>query len=166
MKCLLRYQCPLPVVRTTNNGFFTAYKRLAEDQPDLVLHLGDYQYEYKKNSYLAPGCNVRDHNGPETVTLEGYRQRHAQYKADADLQAAHAIAPWLVVWDDHEVDNNWAGSVPENNNANQLNDTTEHFLQRRPAAFMAYYENMPLPVDTARRSGHEDLPKDPVGPAG
>jgi alkaline phosphatase D len=96
------------------HGFFTAYRRLAEDQPDLVLHLGDYQYEYKKGSYVTGGGNVRDHEGPETVTLENYRQRHAQYKADADLQAAHAAAPWLVVWDDHEVDNNWADEVPEN----------------------------------------------------
>ena len=54
------------------HGFFTAYRRLAEDQPDLVLHLGDYQYEYKKDSYVVGGGNVRDHEGPETVTLEGY----------------------------------------------------------------------------------------------
>lgn len=126
------------------HGYFTAYTRLAEDQPDLVLHLGDYLYEYKKDSYVIGGGNPRDHQGPETVTLEGYRQRHAQYKSDADLQAAHAIAPWLVVWDDHEVDNNWADEVPENSDAGQQNDTTERFRQRRAAAFQAYYENMPL----------------------
>lgn len=126
------------------HGYFTAYKRLAEDHPDLVLHLGDYVYEYKKDSYVIGGGNPRDHEGPETVSLAGYRQRHAQYKADADLQAAHAIAPWLVVWDDHEVDNNWADDIPENTDAGQLNDTTEHFRQRRAAAFQAYYENMPL----------------------
>ncbi len=126
------------------HGYFTAYRRLAEDQPDLVLHLGDYQYEYKKGSYVTAGGNVRDHEGPETVTLENYRQRHAQYKADADLQAAHAAAPWLVVWDDHEVDNNWADEVPENADPAQLNDTTANFRRRRAAAFQAYYENMPL----------------------
>ena len=126
------------------HGYFTAYKRLAEDHPDLVLHLGDYLYEYKKDSYVIGGGNPRDHEGPETVSLAGYRQRHAQYKSDADLQAAHAIAPWLVVWDDHEVDNNWADEIPENTDAGQLNDTTEHFRQRRAAAFQAYYENMPL----------------------
>jgi alkaline phosphatase D len=126
------------------HGFFTAYRRLAEDQPDLVLHLGDYQYEYKKGSYVTGGGNVRDHEGPETVTLENYRQRHAQYKADADLQAAHAAAPWLVVWDDHEVDNNWADEVPENADPAQLNDTSANFRKRRAAAFQAYYENMPL----------------------
>ena len=88
-------------------------------------------------------ADPRDHEGPETNAW-GYRQRHAQYKADADLQAAHAIAPWLVVWDDHEVDNNWADEVPGEQDAGQLNDTTEHFRQRRAAAFQAYYENMPL----------------------
>lgn len=126
------------------HGYFTAYSRLAQDHPDLVLHLGDYLYEYKKDSYVIGGGNPRDHAGPETVSLASYRQRHAQYKADADLQAAHAVAPWLVVWDDHEVDNNWADEVPENKDAGQLNDTTEHFRQRRAAAFQAYYENMPL----------------------
>ncbi|NEA32825.1 alkaline phosphatase D family protein [Streptomyces sp. SID13031] len=118
------------------HGWFTAYRRLAEDRPDLVLHLGDYQYEYTKNTYVAPGGNVRDHDGPETTTLASYRQRHAQYKSDLDLQAAHAVAPWLVVWDDHEVDNNWADEIPEK--------PEEGFLERRAAAFQAYYENMPL----------------------
>lgn len=126
------------------HGYFSAYRRLAEDHPDLVLHLGDYLYEYKKGSYVIGGGNPRDHEGPETITLETYRQRHAQYKADADLQAAHAVAPWAVVWDDHEVDNNWADDVPENQDAAQLNDSVEHFRQRRAAAFQAYYENMPL----------------------
>ncbi|MQY07930.1 alkaline phosphatase D family protein [Actinomadura macrotermitis] len=123
------------------HGHFTAYRRLAEEHPDLILHLGDYQYEYAKDSYEIPGGNVRDHEGPETVTLAGYRQRHAQYKSDPDLQAAHRAAPWLVVFDDHEVENNWAGDVPE-----EGSDTPERdeFLKRRAAAFQAYYENMPL----------------------
>ncbi|WP_245740130.1 alkaline phosphatase D family protein [Nonomuraea maritima] len=121
------------------HGYFTAYRRLAEERPDLVLHLGDYQYEYTSNTYTAPGGNVRDHEGPETQTLAGYRQRHAQYKADPDLQAAHAAAPWLVVWDDHEVDNNWADEVHE-----RPQNPQPDFLARREAAFRAYYENMPL----------------------
>ncbi|HEX6684932.1 MAG TPA: alkaline phosphatase D family protein [Candidatus Limnocylindrales bacterium] len=121
------------------HGYFTAYRRLAEDNPDLIVHLGDYQYEYTKDTYNIPGGNPRDHEGPETVTLANYRQRHAQYKADPDLQAAHAVAPWLVVFDDHEVDNNWADEVYENPNIPQPD-----FLQRRAAAFQAYYENMPL----------------------
>ncbi|WP_182899039.1 alkaline phosphatase [Microbispora sp. H10830] len=120
------------------HGYFTSYRRLAEDHPDLVLHLGDYQYEYTKNTYVAAGGNVRDHEGPETTTLANYRQRHAQYKTDPDLQAAHAGAPWLVVFDDHEVDNNWADEMPEHP------EEQPTFLERRAAAFRAYYENMPL----------------------
>jgi alkaline phosphatase D len=120
------------------HGFFTAYRRLAEDEPDLVLHLGDYQYEYKAGFYVAPGGNPRDHAGPETTDLATYRQRHAQYKSDPDLQAAHAVAPWLVVWDDHEVDNNWADEI------NEKPEDQAGFLARRAAAFQAYYENMPL----------------------
>ncbi|GAA1683180.1 alkaline phosphatase PhoD [Glycomyces endophyticus] len=123
------------------HGYFTAYRHMAESRPDLILHLGDYQYEYKAGVYNSPDGNVRDHEGPETVTLATYRQRHAQYKADADLQAAHLVAPWLVIWDDHETENNWADEVPENGS-----DTPDpaDFLVRRAAAFQAYWENMPL----------------------
>ncbi|WP_248965905.1 alkaline phosphatase D family protein [Sphaerisporangium perillae] len=140
---LLSYGGPLAMAFVScaqyEHGYFTSYRRLAEEHPDLILHLGDYQYEYTKDTYTIPGGNVRDHEGPETETLAGYRQRHAQYKADPDLQAAHAAAPWLVVWDDHEVDNNWADEVPEKPEVPQPN-----FLTRREAAFRAYYENMPL----------------------
>ncbi|TWP45219.1 alkaline phosphatase [Lentzea tibetensis] len=118
------------------HGYFTAYKRLAEDEPDLILHLGDYQYEFEKGVHVAPNGNVRVVDGPATVTLANYRQRYGQYKADLDLQAAHAVAPWSVVWDDHEVDNNWAGGMPDKPQA--------HFPERRRAAFQAYYENMPI----------------------
>ncbi|MEV4823011.1 alkaline phosphatase D family protein [Micromonospora sp. NPDC049274] len=118
------------------HGYFTAYRRLAETEPELILHLGDYQYEYAPDTYTVPGGNPRDHEGPETRTLANYRQRHAQYKTDADLQAAHAVAPWVVVFDDHEVENNWADEVPE--------APDPEFPARRAAAFQAYYENMPL----------------------
>ncbi len=113
------------------SGYFTAYRRMAEDQPDLILHLGDYQYEYP-----ASPDDFRKVLGPETKTLANYRQRHAQYKTDPDLQLAHSITPWLVVWDDHEVENNWADEVPE--------EPHDNWMQRRAAAFKAYYENMPL----------------------
>ncbi|MDR7302549.1 alkaline phosphatase D family protein [Haloactinomyces albus] len=112
-------------------GYFTAYRRMAEEEPGLILHLGDYQYEYP-----ASEDDVRTVLGPETRTLANYRQRHAQYKTDQDLQLAHSIAPWLVIWDDHEAENNWADEVPEQPDPN--------FLERRAAAFQAYYENMPL----------------------
>ncbi|CAA0128469.1 Alkaline phosphatase D [Mycolicibacterium vanbaalenii] len=114
-------------------GWFTAYRRLAEEHPDLVLHLGDYHYEYGAG---RSAVRVRDHVGSETVTLAQYRQRYAQYKTDPDLQAAHAAAPWLAVFDDHEVADNWAGTVPAR--------PDPAFGHRRAAALQAYHENMPL----------------------
>ncbi len=113
------------------HGWFTAYRRLAEETPDLVVHLGDYQYEF-----AGRDGGVRRHAGPETVTLADYRRRYAQYKTDPDLQAAHAVAPWLVVFDDHEVADNWADETPE--------QPAPDFPARRAAALRAYYENMPL----------------------
>lgn len=118
------------------HGFFTAYHRIAEEAPDLVLHLGDYMYEFRRDQYVARSGNVRDFVGEETCTLADYRRRHAQYKTEPGLQAAHAAAPWSVVFDDHEVDGNWADLSPER--------PERHFRERRAAAFRAYYENMPL----------------------
>jgi alkaline phosphatase D len=120
------------------HGFFTAYRHLARERFDVVLHLGDYFYEYPKQTYVSPDGNVRDALGPETTDLRTYRLRHAQYKTDHDLQAAHASAPWLTVFDDHEVDNNWADDVPEDE------QTRAQLLRRRAAAFQAYYEHLPL----------------------
>ncbi len=125
------------------HGYFTAYRRIAEDDPDLVLHLGDYLYEFRHGAYVAHPHNVGHAVGPETVTLAGYRQRHAQYKTDPDLQLAHAAAPWSVVWDDHEVEGNWAGMTPAHPEAD--------FRRRRAAAFQAYYEHMPLRRTSAPR---------------
>ncbi|NUW38363.1 alkaline phosphatase D family protein [Nonomuraea sp. SMC257] len=112
-------------------GWFTAYRRMAEDEPDLIAFLGDYIYEY--GDYKYP---VRDQAGGECLDLAGYRLRHAQHKADPELQLAHAVAPWAVVWDDHDIENAWAGDVPE--------QPDPPFLKRRADAFQAYYENMPL----------------------
>ncbi|MEJ7840520.1 MAG: alkaline phosphatase D family protein [Rubrobacter sp.] len=121
------------------HGYFTAYRRMAEqEQLDLVVHLGDYIYEYGPNQYVAPGGNVRDHVGPEIVTLADYRRRHAQYRTDEDLQAAHAAFPFVVTWDDHEVENNYADEIPERE------QSVEAFIRRRAAAYQAYYEHMPL----------------------
>ena len=133
------------------HGYFTVYRRLAEDHPDLVLHLGDYIYEYKPGGYPVPSGIARDHVGPEAHTLASYRQRYAQYKTDHDLQAAHATAPWVVVLDDHEVDNNWADMYYEKPERPQPN-----FPARRAAAFRAYYENMPLRRSAAPRGA--DMP--------
>ncbi|MGH3803912.1 MAG: alkaline phosphatase D family protein, partial [Pseudonocardiaceae bacterium] len=122
------------------HGWFTAYRRLAAEDPDIVVHLGDYQYEYAASQYTVPSGNVRNHVGSETKTLANYRQRYAQYKTDPDLQAAHAAAPWLVIWDDHELEDNWADEVP----GNPQESPQPGFLARRAAALQAYYENMPL----------------------
>lgn len=120
-------------------GYFNAYRAIAQDDLDLVLHLGDYIYEYGPNP-----SGVRQHNGPEIVTLEDYRRRYALYHADPDLQAAHAAAPWVVIWDDHEVENNYAGDIPEAREKGEAPVTREDFLARRAAAYQAYYENLPL----------------------
>ncbi len=120
------------------HGYFTAYRRMSEEDLDLVVHLGDYIYEYGPNEYVAPGGNVRAHVGPEITTLPGYRRRHAQYRTDEDLQAAHAAFPWVVTWDDHEVENNYADEIPERN------QSVAAFIRRRAAACQAYYEHMPL----------------------
>ncbi|GIF63142.1 phosphodiesterase [Asanoa ishikariensis] len=117
------------------SGYYTAYRRMAEDRPDLVLHLGDYIYEG------GVGSGVRQHVGAEIVSLADYRRRYALYKSDPDLQAAHHAAPWLTVPDDHEVENNYAGTVRENNTPVL---TAAQWTARRTAAYKAYYENMPL----------------------
>ncbi|MDI1460310.1 alkaline phosphatase D family protein [Catellatospora sp. KI3] len=127
------------------HGWFTGYRRVAESEPELVLHLGDYIYEYAPHYFNAASGNVRDHTSPETRTLGDYRRRYAQYKLDPDLQGAHAVAPWLAVPDDHEVANNWAGLVPMKPDL--------AFPSRRDAALRAYWENMPLRAAAAPRSG-------------
>lgn len=116
-------------------GLYTAYEHMLAEAPDLVLHLGDYIYEGPSKS-----GGVRSHVGPEIKTLAQYRNRHAQYKTDPALQAMHAAAPWAVTWDDHEFDNNYAGDIPEEKSPADVAD----FLNRRAAAYQAYYEHMPL----------------------
>ncbi|WP_084958518.1 alkaline phosphatase D family protein [Thermoactinospora rubra] len=118
------------------HGYYTAYRRLAEQDPDLVVHLGDYLYEYGPSGYTALAGRVRTHTPGKCATLADYRLRHAQYKSDPDLQRAHAAAPWLVAFDDHELENNWAGPVSSTGALG--------FARRRADAFRAYYENMPL----------------------
>ena len=115
-------------------GYYGAYRHMAADQPDLVLHLGDYIYE---SSWGRD--HVRKHNTPEAVALDDYRARHALYKSDPDLQAAHGACPWLVTWDDHEVNNDYAADRSE------APFPREWFLARRAAAYKAWYEHMPVP---------------------
>jgi alkaline phosphatase D len=117
------------------HGYYTAYRRMVEDEPDLILHVGDYIYERS----WGIGPFVRAHGAPECYTLDDYRARYALYKGDLDLRAAHAVCPWLVTWDDHEVDNDYADVTSEENDEPRL------LLARRAAAYQAYYEHMPLP---------------------
>jgi alkaline phosphatase D len=114
-------------------GYYGAYHRMLADDLDLVVFLGDYIYE---SSWGRD--HVRKHGAPEPHTLEDYRVRHALYKTDPDLQAAHAACPWLVTWDDHEVANDYA------DDRSQFAHPREWFLARRAAAYQAYYEHMPL----------------------
>jgi alkaline phosphatase D len=112
-------------------GFFVAHRHIAEDAPDLVAFVGDYIYESTWGNE-----HVRSHHIAEPHTLAQYRDRYAQYKLDPDLQKCHAAAPWIVTWDDHEVDNDYADDRSE--------DLDPRFLERRAAAYKAFYEHMPL----------------------
>ncbi len=116
-------------------GHWAAWRHAAAEPLDLVLFLGDYIYEYGRDS--APPDAPRRHEGGRVRTLDGYRARHTQYRSDPALQAAHAAAPWLLVWDDHEVDNDYAGDVGQ--------DLPFNFAAQRAAAYRAYWEFMPLP---------------------
>ena len=116
------------------SGFFNAYYHMADDDLDLVVHLGDYIYEG-----AGKGGAIRKHSSLEIDSLDDYRNRHAQYKTDPDMQAAHAAFPWLVTWDDHEFDNNYANEISE-----QTHVEPAAFLLRRANAYQAYYEHMPL----------------------
>lgn len=121
------------------HGYFVAYRGMAEQNLDVILHLGDYIYEYGPNEYgVRDPENFRLHTGAEIVTLQHYRNRFALYRTDPDLRLAHASAPWVVTWDDHEVENNYAADISEND------DPVADFLQRRADAYQAYYEHLPL----------------------
>lgn len=125
-------------------GFFTAYRYLAQrDDLDFVVHLGDYIYEYEPGRYGSPVVQGmgRLHVPPrEIVSLADYRQRHAQYKTDPDLQALHARHPFVVTLDDHEVTNDtWAEGAENHQPA-----TEGDFRERRRLAYQAYLEYMPL----------------------
>ncbi len=115
-------------------GLFTAYEQMAQDDVDLVFHLGDYIYEY-----VGYDNRVRKHLGNEIESLEDYRRRISQYRADPLLANMHAQCPWFVTWDDHEFDNNYAGGVSE-----EIHVDPVEFLLRRANSYQAYYEMMPL----------------------
>jgi alkaline phosphatase D len=123
------------------DGYYTAYDDMVKQSPDLVVFLGDYIYE---GGTGEPGT-VRENNSEEPKDLVAYRNRYALYKSDPLLQAAHAACPWVVTWDDHEVENNYAGFVPQD-----AADAEGH-AARRAAAYQAWWEHMPVrmaaPID-------------------
>ena len=118
-------------------GHYAAHAQMARDDLDLVLFVGDYIYESTNPQY-----RIRPHTGGVPQTLAEYRERHALYKSDADLRASHAAHPWLCTWDDHEVDNDYAGEYSA-----KYQDPAA-FMARRTAAYQAYFEHMPvMPFD-------------------
>ncbi|WP_410787365.1 alkaline phosphatase D family protein [Kribbella sp. C-35] len=139
------------------NGYFGAYRDIAASDLDLVLHVGDYIYEYDPQQDA-----VRPHNASsgtaaganQLITLADYRNRHALYKSDPALQAAHAALPFISTWDDHETENNYAGLVDEQD-APPWHQTPEQFKLQRAAAYQAWYEH--TPVRATNRSGWSDL---------
>ncbi len=127
------------------HGHFTAYRHLAaEADLDLVVFLGDYIYEYaiidgdnlwRKNVAVTPAEEL------EIETLEQYRLRYARFKSDPHLQAAHARAAWVFTWDDHEVENGYAGHYSNDGTPSEL------FVHRIAVAYRAFYENLPVSLD-------------------
>lgn len=118
------------------HGYFTPYADMLAQDPDVVLFVGDYIYE------SAPSATaVRRHEGTgEPYGLTQYRNRYAQYRGDPDLAEMHAHAPFVVTFDDHEVDNDFAGEIPQDPDR-QSHDA---FVSRLTAAYQAYYEHMPV----------------------
>jgi alkaline phosphatase D len=112
-------------------GYFTAYRHAAAERPDLMVHLGDYIYEYGRHA-----GQLRPVVGGRCTSLADFRRRYALYRTDPDLRAAHAAAPWLVIPDDHEVENNYAGLDPT------LPKTD--FAAFRARAYKAWFENQPV----------------------
>jgi alkaline phosphatase D len=116
-------------------GYYTAYQHMAEEDLDLVVFLGDYMYEG------PPNLRVRSHTGvAEPLTVDDYRARYANYRSDLHLQRAHALFPWIVTFDDHEVDNNFSAGIPQDPDL----QSPEAFQARLAAAFQVYFEHMPL----------------------
>lgn len=126
-------------------GYFNAYQLAAQsDDWDAVLHLGDYIYEYPADGYATErsaeiGRTLPEDNGGELLTLTDYRKRYALYRTDAGLQALHAAAPFIAVWDDHEITNDTWKEGAENHNEGEGD-----FFARRAAAVQAYYEWLPI----------------------
>ncbi len=128
------------------HGYYSAYRHMLADQPDMVLFLGDYIYEYPRAALPVRTPNATN-NGGWTLTLDDYRSRYALHKSDVDLQAMHAACPWAFTWDDHEVQNDYAGLT-----AGDAGPAAADFSARRAAAYQAFYEHTPLRASALMRA--------------
>lgn len=123
------------------SGYYTAHRKLAAEDLDFVFFYGDYIYEGRGNRVYGGTStqeNLRVHLGGEVFSVDDYRRRYAQYTMDADLQSARQSAAWFVVWDDHEIDNNWVTDLDQDDTDPAV------FALRKAAAMQAFYEHMPL----------------------
>ena len=134
-----------------HDGFFTAYDHMADEDLDLVVHLGDYIYEspIKKNARGVALPSIYRH---EAYNLRGYRLRYALYKSDPSLQRAHAAFPWIHTFDDHEVENNWARDWSQPDHGKDQDPAV--FRHRRATAFKAMYEHLPLRLAQLPNGSH------------
>ena len=121
------------------HGYYAAWRHMRDEQLDLVMFLGDYIYEY-------PNATAAVRSFPTlgwVHTLAQYRERHALHRSDPDLQAMHAQCPWLLTWDDHEVQNDYAGTAEGGRYPLNMNASGD-FAARRAAGYQAWYEHMPV----------------------
>lgn len=129
-------------------GNFNVYKEISKAGADVVVHLGDYIYEYRSGVY-PDADNIAENRQPdpqeEIITLDQYRARYNQYRRDADLQAAHQNTPFICVWDDHELANDAYKDGAQNHS-----DDEGSFADRRAAAFQAYHEWLPIRTESDR----------------
>jgi len=135
------------------NGYYAAHRDIAASDLDAMVWLGDYIYEYGPDP-----SGVRQHTGGTCMTLADYQARYALYRSDANLQAAHASCPWLVIWDDHEVENNYAGDHSENEATSGV--TPEAFAARRHLAYLAWWQFMPTRLPRPEPTGDYKIYRD------
>ncbi|MCU4707062.1 alkaline phosphatase D family protein [Acinetobacter pittii] len=125
-------------------GYFYVYREMAKQNVDVVIHLGDYIYEYGADGYATEdaaklGRTLPSDNNKEIIKLDDYRKRYALYRQDKDLQVVHQRHPFIVIWDDHELANDTWREGAENHQSNE-----GPFLERKLAALQAYFEWMPI----------------------
>jgi alkaline phosphatase D len=140
-------------------GRYAAHRDIAAAELDALIWLGDYIYEGRAHPVGQDGT-VRSHNGAEPTDLRGYRGRYALYRSDPDLQAAHASTGWYVIWDDHEVENNYAGDHGDD----PVSDAD--FPARRAAAYQAWWEHQPVRLPAPTSGDYQIYRSFPLGPLG